>query len=161
MIRHSSKLGKDAWIDFLKERGLRLTPERDMVYRAVAGIDGHFTSEALSEAIRRKKNFHVSRATVYNVLKLLTDARLIVAHQINGCTEYEYTERALKHDHQICLDCGLVQETPTNRAAESVGHLRTPGFHLMYYALYVYGVCASCRRRSYRKKAKEQKEQKR
>jgi Fur family ferric uptake transcriptional regulator len=160
MIRKSSKLGGEVWAIFLKERGLRLTMERDTIYKAIVEIKGHFTPDMLRDVIHTQMKTHISRATIYSVLKLLMDARLVVQHQIKGNTEYEYAERAYNHYHRICLDCGMVKEATAETFTEAVHQLRPQGFYTLYYSLYLYGICAGCRRRNYRKKAKEAIEQK-
>lgn len=54
---------------YLETSKHRKTPERYAVLDAVFAMKGRFSIESLSEQLL-KKNFRVSRATLYNTLKL-------------------------------------------------------------------------------------------
>lgn len=66
----------------------RKTPERYAVLDAVYSIDGHFTLEEL-DAELTKRNFRVSRATLYNTMHLFIELRLVMRHSLVDGTKYE------------------------------------------------------------------------
>ena len=56
-------------------------------------------------------NFRVSRATIYNNLNLLVDAKLVRKHQFDkGMARYEKSYFDRQHDHVILTDSGEVIE---------------------------------------------------
>ena len=57
---------------YLESNQHRKTPERYAVLDAVYSIDGHFTLEEL-DAELTKRNFRVSRATLYNTMHLFIE----------------------------------------------------------------------------------------
>lgn len=73
--------------DFLAQRGLRVTHQRQAIFLAAYDHDEHFTAEELLETAR-KRDPSVSRATVYRTLPLLTDSRLV--REIDVGKDYKF-----------------------------------------------------------------------
>jgi Fe2+ or Zn2+ uptake regulation protein len=59
----------------MRQRGVRPTRQREVVYAALAATDAHPTAEELHELVRRIEPT-LSLATVYNTLEALTEAGL-------------------------------------------------------------------------------------
>ena len=87
----------------------RKTPERYAILDAVYSIDGHFTLEEL-DAELTKRNFRVSRATLYNTMHLFIELRLVMRHSLVDGTKYEACYCNDSHIHQVCSVCGQVTE---------------------------------------------------
>lgn len=66
---------------YLESNLHRKTPERYAILDAVFSMRGHFTLEELGAALERK-NFRVSRATLYNTIHLFLELRLVVRHSL-------------------------------------------------------------------------------
>ena len=97
--------------DFLKNKGLRRTPQRDAILDLIFASDEHFTPDELFDRVRSKQ-LKASRATVYRTLGLLVEAGLL--HEIDlgdGQTTYDpnFLDRPT-HNHLVCVDCGKVIE---------------------------------------------------
>lgn len=96
---------------FIRQKGLRRTPQRDAIVRLAFASDEHFTSEELFDRVR-KKNVDASRATVYRTISLLVEAGLLHEIDLGGDqTTYDpnFNERP-SHNHLVCIDCGKVVE---------------------------------------------------
>ncbi|MGB6222905.1 Fur family transcriptional regulator [Haloferula sp.] len=96
---------------FIRQKGLRRTPQRDAIVRLAFASDEHFTSEELFERVR-KKNVDASRATVYRTISLLVEAGLLHEIDLGGDqTTYDpnFNDRP-SHNHLVCIDCGKVVE---------------------------------------------------
>ena len=105
-MRKSSKERAQKILDnYLETNNHRKTPERYAVLEAVYSMKGHFSLEALRERLE-VKHFPVSRATLYNTLKIFINLRLIVCHRLADGTTYEAIEDKENHIHQICTICG-------------------------------------------------------
>lgn len=96
--------------EYLKNKGLRKTPERYNVLKEIYAINGHFEMDELFERMKNKK-YRVSRATLYNNMELFVDAGLVIKHQFGkNSAEYERSYNYRQHDHLICMNCGKVFE---------------------------------------------------
>lgn len=82
----------------------KLTPQREAVYQVIQERDDHPTASDIFEAARRRLP-SISYATVYNSLRYLKDAGLVL--EINfGDSASRYDRETERHDHAICNDCG-------------------------------------------------------
>lgn len=132
----------------------RKTPERFTILDAVYSMGGHFSLEELGEKLVSDYNFPVSRATLYNTLRLLIEMRLVVRHRFQSTTKYEACYDNNSHCHQICTVCGKVTEVKSHQVSEAINSMPTRRFHKDGFTLYVYGICSSCQTRLRRHSAK-------
>ena len=102
-----------------------------------------------------KKNFRVSRATLYNTLHLFLELRLVVKHSLADGTKYEASYSEDNHVHQVCTICGKVTEIVAPQVTAAVKDIRMQRFRKDAYALYIYGVCSGCQSKMTRKRKKE------
>ena len=143
---------------YLQNKGLRKTQERFAIFDAIYSIEGHFTMEEL-QGLMNESRFHVSRATLYNTMELLIDARLVVRHKFDNSSQYEKSFNMSTHFHRICTSCGTVMEVQDEALREVIEHTHSRGFTIAHTSLYIYGMCAKCvaARKRKEKRMKEQK----
>src|SRR5213078_717919 len=106
MAATEKQAAKQKCIDFLGQRNLRLTSQRQAIIDSVFSTDEHFTAEQLLEWSRRRDK-SVSRATVYRTLPLLTESGLVREMAFGkDHTFYDpnYADHP-NHSHIICQDC--------------------------------------------------------
>lgn len=135
---------KQKFTEFLTRNNYRKTPERYAILEHIYTEPGHFNMDSLYESMN-KKNFRVSKATLYNTMQLLLDCKLVLKHQFG--TNLSHYERAYNneyHHHLICVDCGEVQEYKDNELRNVIQSKKIRKFTPSHYALYVYGVCSKC-----------------
>ena len=142
--------------NYLEENKLRKTPERYAILDAIFDFNEHFTLEELEDKME-SKNFRVSRATLYNAIKLFMKLRLVVRHHFLQGTKYEASFRNDNHCHQICTICGKVKELPVAPFAENIEGIRLKRFHKNGFELYIYGICSTCQTKLTRKKSRIKK----
>ena len=129
---------------YLEQNNLRKTPERFAILDAVYDFDDHFTLEELNEKLTDEDRFPVSRATLYNTLKLFMELRLVIRHRFQGSTKYEACYDNNSHSHQICTVCGKVTEIKSVKLLQAIDNLRMKRFRKDGFSLFIYGVCSSC-----------------
>jgi len=139
---------------YLEQNNLRKTPERFAILDAVYSIDGHFTLDELSEKLVDEERFPVSRATLYNTLKLFMELRLVIRHRFQGSTKYEACYDNNSHCHQICTMCGKVTEFKSQKINSAINALKLRRFRKDGFSLYIYGICSTCQAKLTRHAAK-------
>ena len=75
---------RQIFTEYLNTNGHRKTPERYAILDTIYSIDGHFDIDTLYSLMADQENFRVSRATLYNTIILLINARLIIKHQFGN-----------------------------------------------------------------------------
>ncbi len=152
---------KQVLASYLELNKFRKTPERFTILEAVYSISGHFTLDELSEKLIKEYNFPVSRATLYNTLKLFMELRLVVRHRLQSTTRYEACYDNNSHSHQVCTICGKVTELKSPLVAKVVQQVQTKRFRKDGFSLYIYGVCSTCQAKMTRmSKVEQSKKQK-
>lgn len=148
---------KNILTNYLELNKFRKTPERFTILDAVYSIGGHFTLEELGDKLTEEYNFPVSRATLYNTLKLLIELRLVVRHRFQTTTKYEACYDNNSHSHQICTMCGKVTEVKSPQIIEAINGLHTKRFRKDGFTLYLYGICSTCQAKLTRQSVKNMK----
>lgn len=141
---------------YLQNKGFRKTQERFAILDAIYSIEGHFTMEELMDIMNASK-FHVSRATLYNTMDLLTDAHLVIRHKFDNSSQYERSFNMTTHFHRICMTCGSVTEVRDERLRRVIENAHTKGFSIAHTSLYMYGICSRCKAAKTRRENKEKK----
>lgn len=93
----------------LRARGIRLTPQRQLILDAIATLDGHISAELVHrKVVEQFPNVNIS--TVYRTLELLEELGILShTHFDDGIAQYHLAEAGL-HQHLVCRSCGRVQE---------------------------------------------------
>ena len=95
----------------LHQRGLRMTPQRQLVLDAVRDL-GHATPEQICTRVQSAAPA-VNITTIYRTLDLLERIGL-VRHTHLGHGAPTYSEQEHQHVHLVCHSCGKVTESPTD-----------------------------------------------
>jgi len=136
---------KKAFSEYLKNRKLRHTAERDAIFKNVALKKEPFTLDSVHQQLE-DENFHVSRASVYNTMELLLDAKIVVRRRFeNGVVQYELRSAAEEQVYFICTECNKVRKFRDESLDEFFKRYKTPKFYPEYFSLYFYGVCSRCK----------------
>lgn len=111
MAAQGVKTAKDKFLEYIEEKGLRLTSQRMAIIDTVFNTQEHFTAEQLIEWARERDQ-SVSRATVYRTLPLLTESGLV--REMDFGKDYKYYDPNYaehpNHNHIICQDCDRIVE---------------------------------------------------
>ena len=90
---------RQIFTEYLTANGHRKTPERYAILDTIYSIDGHFDIDMLYSRMMDQENFRVSRATLYNTIILLINARLVIKHQFGTSSQYEKSYNRETHHH--------------------------------------------------------------
>jgi Fur family ferric uptake transcriptional regulator len=101
---------RELFTGYLELHKHRKTPERYAILDEIYSSKVHFDVDELFLKMK-SRNYHVSRATVYNTLDLLVESGLVKRHQFGQNTShYEQAFGYKQHDHLICNKCKRVFE---------------------------------------------------
>jgi len=127
----------------LRDRGMRVTPQRVVLHRALLELDRHVTADELLDAVSERLP-NVSLPTIYATLELLEELGMVRRVQRAGTTLFD--PRTDSHHHLICSSCGSIEDLDSDldtgaleRAAER------HGFEHERIEAVVHGRCARCR----------------
>ena len=133
--------------DSLKQQGVRLTRQRQILLDLIDQSGQHLDAEQLYQ-LGRAKDPKLNRVTVYRTLKLLKAGGLVdeldLMHH-SGDQHYYETRLKQEHAHVICLRCGKIEEffgEPLKRMREQIqSHF---GFEVVLARTEVGGYCSHC-----------------
>ncbi len=115
-------------VNRLRDHGLQVTAQRVAVLRAVAKRP-HCTADEVAEAVRAGIGA-ISRQAVYDVLRVLTEKRLVRRIQPAGSPSLYDPRVGDNHHHVICRNCGKTTdvdciggEAPCLKAGASDHHI--------------------------------------
>jgi Fur family transcriptional regulator, ferric uptake regulator len=131
---------------YLKDQGLPVTRQRELVAEAVFDTSGHLSVEDLERRLR-ELGHRIGKATIYRTLDLLVRSRLVVEHDFGeGFKRYEHRlSREPVHEHLICLECGRVIEFESWEVQEVRAQVtQKHGFRPSRHKLEIYGLCREC-----------------
>jgi Fur family ferric uptake transcriptional regulator len=133
----------DDWRSTLRAKGYRLTPQRELVLRAVERL-GHATPDEVLTAVREESQA-VNISTVYRTLELLEELGLVRhAHLTDRAPTY-HSATAPEHVHLVCRDCGAITEVAPEVVGPMTDALRGRyGFATDLGHLTVFGTCRTC-----------------
>lgn len=100
---------KDVLRQYLKDKGLRNTPERYTILEEIYNYDEHFNVDDLYLLMLQRK-YHISKATIYNTIEVFLDAGLIRKHQFGEGSTYEKSYFDKQHDHLVLYKSGSNKE---------------------------------------------------
>ena len=105
-VNHQSiEVIKDVLRQYLKDKGLRNTPERYTILEEIYNYDEHFNVDDLYLLMLQRK-YHISKATIYNTIEVFLDAGLIRKHQFGEGSTYEKSYFDKQHDHLVLYKSG-------------------------------------------------------
>ena len=127
----------------LRERGMRVTPQRILIHRELCGHSQHMTAE---QVLGRVSDVlpGTSLPTVYSTLELLETLGL-VRRVGTGNGAVVFDSRVEPHAHTVCRRCGAMADLEGTAAPEdALTRAGATGFVPDHAQLVVWGLCADC-----------------
>jgi Fur family ferric uptake transcriptional regulator len=136
----------DDWRAKLRERGYRLTPQRELILRAVDDL-GHATPDEVLARVRESAST-INPSTVYRTLEVLEELGLVRHAHLSDRAPTYHSVGGHEHFHLVCRTCkkitsvdAEVLEPLSVRLAADFGFTPDAG-HLT-----VFGRCSVCNER--------------
>lgn len=130
-----------------RESGLKLTPQRSAVYKALINTDMHPTAEDIYREVRKEMPA-ISLDTVNRTL--LTLAEIGAAFIVEGTGQPRRFDGGLEdHQHFLCIKCGKVidfHHPPFDNI--QLPHEIEGKFKVLRKTVYLEGLCEPCQNQS-------------
>ena len=134
--------------EFLKTKGFKMTPQRELICRSFFKLDKHVSVDELYDRVRRKDS-SVGYSTVWRNLKLICQLGLAQEVKVgDGVTRYDRVTNA-PHGHLYCLECRSLVEFDAGQVLDFL--TSTAGRHDFSaegFKIEIQGYCSSCRQLS-------------
>lgn len=136
---------RQKFLQFLRDRGQRVTSERLALFDEIFAQHGHIDAEELL-GLMKSRALKISRATVYRNLDLLVECGLARKQRLGRNRYlYEHVHPGQRHDHLVCTVCGRVVEfVSPGIAALQAEICRAHGFSPTFHTLQISGFCNAC-----------------
>ena len=140
---HHDVASPEGWQATLRARGYRLTPQRELVLRAVDRL-GHATPDEILGAVREESQA-VNISTVYRTLELLEELDLVRHAHITDRAPTYHSAASPAHVHLVCRNCKDIIELAPEVVEPMVTAVRNEhGFVTDVGHLTVFGTCRAC-----------------
>ena len=128
-------------IERLQARGGKVTPQRVLIYRALAGDASHPTAEQLHARLRGLLP-HLSLTTVYAALNDLAEAGELRRFS-SGDGQVHYDPDTRPHAELVCVRCARIEDAPAPHG-QAVLPERVGGFRVVGRTELIHGLCPEC-----------------
>lgn len=132
--------------NYIKENGLKFTPERKAILEEVFETHEHFDAESLYRKLKNKDK-DISIATIYRTLPLLIESGLVSeAMRCGDRIYYEHTFGHKPHAHMVCIKCGKIIEFQDDRIEKIKREIcEKYDFKPEEFRFGIKGICKDCR----------------
>jgi Fe2+ or Zn2+ uptake regulation protein len=129
---------KNRIIKEIKNRGFKVTPQRQLVAEALEGNITHPTVEDLYRVVIETAPT-ISVATVYKTLNELVNIGIIQRLDV-GDRKAHFDPDTTPHDHFVCIKCGKIYDIPKEEEIKEL-----PDFEVLRVQKVYYGYCKKCK----------------
>jgi Fur family ferric uptake transcriptional regulator len=137
----------DQVLEALRERGLRMTPQRRAIVREIMTTNGHISPPDVARRVRERVP-GVNPSTIYRTLDLLEGLGILSHAHLETGAEYHHRSEA-QHVHLICSNCGAADALSMSEADRLKGVIsRHSGFQPDFTHFAISGLCEDCQPKS-------------
>ncbi len=130
----------DAVTEVFRRRGLKVTPQRQSIFRIIHETSGHLTAESVHRRARAEMPT-ISLKTVYDTLHSLASLGEIQSLDLGtGSMLFDATTRP--HHHLVCTSCRRTEDVDFEVA--TLDPAERHGFLILTTEVVARGLCAEC-----------------
>ena len=126
-------------------RGLKVTPQRQAIFRVLHGEQAHPTAEWVYDAVSKSMPT-ISLRTVYQTLNDLVVMGEVQARDL-GTGSARFDPNVDAHHHLVCDQCGRVDDVYADASAVRVTGAQKHGFTISHTEVVFRGTCPTCKRK--------------
>jgi Fe2+ or Zn2+ uptake regulation protein len=133
----------DELTDRFRDRGLRVTPQRQVIFRLLQGNDVHPTVDSLYDAARTEMPT-ISLKTVYQTVHDLEAMGEVTLLDLGTGSVRVDPNVEHPHHHLICTECGKVRDVTVDVGGLRLAPRDRHGFNVGDVQVHFRGVCDEC-----------------
>lgn len=136
---------EEEFLQRLRDRGFRLTPQREIILHVLHEDMEHPTAEEIYARVS-SVSAAIDLSTVYRTLELLQGLNLVSSFDLgDGQRRYELLTVHHPHHHLLCRGCGRLATIEASEAQPLLDSLRqSRGFEAQLEHMVIPGVCQEC-----------------
>lgn len=132
----------DALTELFRGQGLKVTPQRQCIFRALHGNERHPTAESIYEVVSAEMPT-ISLRTVYQTLNDLSAMGEITPIDL-GTGSTRFDPNLADHHHLVCDRCGAVHDVEAPSGTPEAPGASGLGFTVSRTDIVFRGLCATC-----------------
>lgn len=136
-------ISKNDLIGQLREKGLKITPQRLAIIDALVENRHVHPGATLIYEQARKNSGRISLSTVYATLKEFSEHGLIKALEFDRM-ENRFDGNLSEHINLVCRKCGAISDFDLPSSIEPKDIMRKSGFVVTDTRMEYYGYCRDC-----------------
>ena len=133
-----------------RDRGFKVTPQRQSIFRVLHGNGSHPTAHAVFESLREEMPT-ISLRTVYQTLNDLVALGEIQQFDV-GTGAARFDPATGVHHHLVCTRCGAMRDVHCDLDGLHLSAHQYQGFTISGAEVIFRGLCAKCSRTTSRQK---------
>ena len=126
-----------------RAQGLRVTPQRQCIFRLLQGNDSHPTVDSLYDSARAEMPT-ISLKTVYQTVHDLAELDEVELLDLGTGSLRVDPNVEEEHHHLVCTNCGLVRDLPLDVSSVRLSAKARRGFDVRAVEVIARGLCDSC-----------------
>jgi Fur family ferric uptake transcriptional regulator len=131
---------------YLRQRGYRITPQREMIIQAIAHTSNHMTAEEIYAEVHIRTQA-LNLATVYRTLDMLVDEALATRVDLGEGQIFYATVKHGPHIHLVCRGCGQIIDADPQLLTPIEDQLHMEhSFAADLNHISIFGLCSQCRK---------------
>lgn len=129
----------------LRQKGLKLTPQRRIVVDVIRDAEDHLATEEIIARVQDRMP-EVHKSTIYRTLDLLEETGCVFKSKLGDHFIYHHAEEG-RHHHLVCSKCGKTIECDEELFATVEKSLAEKyGFSVNFKHLVISGLCEECKK---------------
>jgi Fur family transcriptional regulator, peroxide stress response regulator len=134
----------------LRDKGLKLTPQRYAIYETLCSTESHPTVDEIYGAIKQVFPM-LSLNTVYATLSSLKEAGLIAEVPVQQ-SPARFDANMDQHHHLVCLGCHKIEDVYDARLDRlKLSNAKNLGYTINAHRVEFQGYCGRCQKRNKRR----------
>ncbi|HSR33692.1 MAG TPA: Fur family transcriptional regulator [Anaerolineae bacterium] len=133
----------ESMVELFRSEGLKITPQRRVIFETVAQDDSHPTAEELYQRVLSVMP-DISRTTVYNTLRELLALGVLVEVEDLTQAGTRYDTNTRQHQHLFCMSCHRLTDIGRDFEGLELAPDETAGYDIVRHQVTFYGYYPDC-----------------